>query len=591
MNLNGTNTNFTNGLEASKFLNVPQVTSPIQSNLKAGALNMFPTNKLGLWSGTAWGNLALESWVTSGFKASTYVPSWSEITSKPTTLSGYGITDATSSARALTINGVTQSLAADRTWTVTDITGNSGTATKLQTARTINGTSFDGSANITIIDSTKEPAITAGTTSQYWRGDKSWQTLNTAAVAELTNLYWTQARFDTAFTGKSTTNLAEGINLYYTEARVTANAANAANTAARHNAVTLGTANGLSLSTQQLSLGLASSGVTGALSGTDWNTFNGKQNALGYTPYNATNPAGYTANTGTVTNLTATNGTGQTWSISNPTTTPNISLALTSSAVGLGAVENKSSATIRSEITSGNVTGALGYTPYNSSNPAGYITGFTETDPLSVHIGSDYQEITGYKRFKGDIGADRAIFMGSAANDNPAIGNVIQMSNTNDAATTTGGYAIQLGTGSDLIFNSYSGSPGSISYVPQIRIKNGGTMVYVSDPTAKSDFTSNDNAIPSKKYVKSTILERVGVTFTVVASGNGSTTTFSFAHGITGYSGYVFSVLASANTPPASNFQYVYADNTNVTIVYTVAPPAGTQNMLLSFTVCPSYLG
>jgi len=28
----------------------------------------------------------------------------------------------------------------------------------------------------------KEPAITSGTTSQYWRGDKSWQTLNKAAV-------------------------------------------------------------------------------------------------------------------------------------------------------------------------------------------------------------------------------------------------------------------------------------------------------------------------------------------------------------------------------------------------------------------------
>ena len=48
-----------------------------------------------------------------------------------------------------------------------------------------------------------------------------------------------------------------------------------------HNPVTLGTANGLSLSTQQLSLGLASSGVTGALSGTDWNTFNNKVNGTG----------------------------------------------------------------------------------------------------------------------------------------------------------------------------------------------------------------------------------------------------------------------------------------------------------------------
>ena len=45
-----------------------------------------------------------------------------------------------------------------------------------------------------------------------------------------------------------------------------------------HAPVTLGTANGLSLSNQQLSLGLASSSTTGALSGTDWNTFNGKFN-------------------------------------------------------------------------------------------------------------------------------------------------------------------------------------------------------------------------------------------------------------------------------------------------------------------------
>jgi hypothetical protein len=62
------------------------------------------------------------------------------------------------------------------------ISGNAGTATKLATARTINGVSFDGSANITIADSTKEPTISAGTTAQYWRGDKSWQTLNSASV-------------------------------------------------------------------------------------------------------------------------------------------------------------------------------------------------------------------------------------------------------------------------------------------------------------------------------------------------------------------------------------------------------------------------
>jgi hypothetical protein len=115
----------------------------------------------------------------------------------------------------------------------------------------------------------KENAITAGTTAQYYRGDKTFQTLNTAAVPELTNLY-------------------------YTEARVNANTNVAANTAARHNAVTLGTANGLSLSTQQLSLGLASSSANGALSSTDWTTFNNKQNAL-TNPVTGTGVAGQVA--------------------------------------------------------------------------------------------------------------------------------------------------------------------------------------------------------------------------------------------------------------------------------------------------------
>lgn len=49
-------------------------------------------------------------------------------------------------------------------------------------------------------------------------------------------------------------------------------------------------------------------------------------------------------------------------------------VTLTNSDVGLGNVENKSSATIRGEITSGNVTTALGYTPYNSTNPNGYTS-------------------------------------------------------------------------------------------------------------------------------------------------------------------------------------------------------------------------
>lgn len=85
-----------------------------------------------------------------------------------------------------------------------------GSAATLTTARTINGTAFNGSVNITTANwgtarnitvgsSTKsvngsanvswtlpeigaEPVLTSGTTSQYLRGDKTWQALNKASV-------------------------------------------------------------------------------------------------------------------------------------------------------------------------------------------------------------------------------------------------------------------------------------------------------------------------------------------------------------------------------------------------------------------------
>jgi len=57
--------------------------------------------------------------------------------------------------------------------------------------------------------------------------------------------------------------------------------------------VTIGSpANGLAIDGNQvLTIGLASGSQTGALSSTDWTTFNNKQNALGYTPENVANKA------------------------------------------------------------------------------------------------------------------------------------------------------------------------------------------------------------------------------------------------------------------------------------------------------------
>lgn len=71
-------------------------------------------------------------------------------------------------------------------------------------------------ATITTELAGKEPTITATTTADYYRGDKTFVTLNTDAVPESgspTNLWYTTARsnadFDTRLATKSTANLAE----------------------------------------------------------------------------------------------------------------------------------------------------------------------------------------------------------------------------------------------------------------------------------------------------------------------------------------------------------------------------------------------
>ena len=55
----------------------------------------------------------------------------------------------------------------------------------------------------------KEGTLSAGTLTQYYRGDKSWQTLNTAAVAEDTNLYYTDARADARIAAATLTALSD----------------------------------------------------------------------------------------------------------------------------------------------------------------------------------------------------------------------------------------------------------------------------------------------------------------------------------------------------------------------------------------------
>jgi len=131
-----------------------------------------------------------------------------------TYLAGAGL----NASRTLTINGTTYDLTANRTWTLT--TANISEVTNLYytDARARAAISVTGSGSYN--SSTGVITVTGGVTNVNTLTGAV--VLTTTNIDEGTNLYYTQARFDTAFTAKSTTNLTEGTNLYYTTARANA---------------------------------------------------------------------------------------------------------------------------------------------------------------------------------------------------------------------------------------------------------------------------------------------------------------------------------------------------------------------------------
>lgn len=113
-------------------------------------------------------------------------------------------------------------------------------------------------------------------------------------------------------------------------------------------------------------------------------------NDITTTYYKASNPNGYTSNTGTITEVSVNGTSVATSGAANITAATGVkgdsessyrtgNVNITKANIGLGNVENKSSATIRGELTSSNVTTALGYTPINS-NLKGANNGLAELD-------------------------------------------------------------------------------------------------------------------------------------------------------------------------------------------------------------------
>jgi predicted heme/steroid binding protein len=101
------------------------------------------------------GSYANPSWITS--------LGWNKITSTPTTLAGYGITDGALNTTTLTINGVTFDLSANRTWNV-------GTVTSIATSGPLTGGTITTSGTIGITQ--------AGPTTDGYLSSADWNDFN-----------------------------------------------------------------------------------------------------------------------------------------------------------------------------------------------------------------------------------------------------------------------------------------------------------------------------------------------------------------------------------------------------------------------------
>lgn len=100
--------------------------------------------------------------------------------------------------------------------------------------------------------------------------------------------------------------------------------------------------------------------------------------ALGFTPYNASNPSGYISG---------------------------ITSGMVTTALGYTPYNSSNPAGYISGISSGMVTTALGYTPYNSSNPAGYIT----ASSLSSYLPLSGGNLSGNLRLVSISGNDQIV--------------------------------------------------------------------------------------------------------------------------------------------------------------------------------------
>lgn len=149
-NLTGTNT----GDQSDATLTFSDVTTNNVSTMRHGFAPKLPNDAAkyldgtGAWSTPAGGGGSGTVTSVSVVSANGVSGSVANASTTPAITLSIGAIAPTSVAASGTVTG--SNLSGTNTGDQASVTGNAGTATKLQTARTINGVSFDGTANITV---------------------------------------------------------------------------------------------------------------------------------------------------------------------------------------------------------------------------------------------------------------------------------------------------------------------------------------------------------------------------------------------------------------------------------------------------------
>jgi hypothetical protein len=211
-------TNDSNMLDYNSGTGAFTFVKPTTDGITEGTSNLYYTNTRvrNAISTSGWANLSYDS--ATGI-ISISAPDTDDVTEG----SSLYYTNARARA-AISVTDVSGdgSMSYDNATGVITYTGPSASEVRAHiSATTASGVTYDNTTGVIALttvpnSSLQNSAITINGLTINLGGNNS---VTTTEVTEGTNLYYTQARFDTAFTGKNTGGLAEGANLYYTQAR------------------------------------------------------------------------------------------------------------------------------------------------------------------------------------------------------------------------------------------------------------------------------------------------------------------------------------------------------------------------------------